>query len=183
MGNHRSSRVTKQDIAKAEDIPAFIKEIVKRIVTGDHEARENSAVALKHMALQNHGEHAVELFRCGAIPALVSVVKDGSANAQTAASAALAAIANGKPDHQDAVVKAGGVIPLVALLKTGSCMVQEQVWGSPRPLEPCCPRATCLNASANRFHALPQRRERTLGGLTQPPLWPPPPSAFTKGSL
>ena len=56
---------------------------------------------------------------------------EGTAKSQSSACGALGAIASVKDEHQKTLVEAGGVAPLVRLLKTGSPKVQEQVKAQP----------------------------------------------------
>ena len=89
-----------------------------------------AAGKLHSLADQNHHEHAAALFSMGAIPALVRVIDKGTAEGQSHAAGALYAICKGKPTHQAAVVAAGGVKPLVTLLRMGGAKVQEEVCGA-----------------------------------------------------
>ena len=119
MGKKGTTRVTAQDIAKFGDggIEALMKSLVKDATTGGQEVMEMAAGKLHSLADQNHHEHAAALFTHGAIPALVRVLDKGTADGQSHAAGALFAIATGKPDHQAKLVEAGGVKPLVSLLK------------------------------------------------------------------
>ena len=126
MGGKRA-RVTARDIAKADSLPALIEQLVKRITDGNTEVKEASVQALKSIATQNHGENTGLLYKSGAVKPLVELLKHGSSDAQYNACGALAAIAEGKPDVQNAIVDGGGVPPIVSLLRMGGAAVQEQV--------------------------------------------------------
>ena len=144
-GGQRTKRkiITRKDINKERAaLPVLIGKLVKRLMEGDHEIKENSAFALLHILQMDHGKHAAELFRARAVKPLVLLLATGSANAQTHAAAALAGIAANELEHQQAIVAAGGVKPLVGLLKTGSAKVQEDA---------CCALAA-LNAEV-RYQA------------------------------
>ena len=123
----KSARITRKDIAKAESLTALIADLVKRTKDGNAEDKESAVTALRSLATQDHGEHAVDVFKAGAVKPLVAVLKVGSNDAQANASGALAAIAVKKPEHQQAIVEAGGIPPLVSLLRMGGCKVQEEV--------------------------------------------------------
>ena len=123
----KRGKISRKDIFKARDeLPAFIKMVVKRMKDGDAEVKEQMAAALKEIAQMDHGEHAVELYEGKCIKPLVKVVEDGAANAQANAAAALAGILANHPDHQHALVAANGTHSLCALLRTGSAKVQEE---------------------------------------------------------
>lgn len=143
------TKVTRKDIHKAESLPALITQLVKRIREGNAEVKEHSAAALRSIAQMDHGEHAIELYKAGAVKPLVDLLKSGTTDAQSPACAALASILAKQPEHQNAFVDAGGVPPLVALLKMGSAKVQEEV------------RAYCAQHCAHR---------------PSPPPPPPPPA-------
>ena len=72
-------------------------------------------------------QNCVELYKAGAVKPLVGLLVTGSADAQSNASGALAAMANMNDDYETAIGEAGGVVPLVNLMKTGSAKVQEEV--------------------------------------------------------
>ena len=126
MGGHRSSRITKKDIAKAESLPALIAQLVKSTKDGKAEDKEGSVAALRSIATQNQ-DNATLLFKANAVKPLVELLKSGSNDAQVNAAGTLAAIASRKPEHQLAIVAAGGIPPLVSLLRMGSAKVQEEV--------------------------------------------------------
>ena len=97
-GGQKSQRtrkkVTRKDIkAAADHLGDLIKKLVKRITEGDNEIKEFSASALKEIAQMDHGAHADELFKGRCIKPLVALLREGSANAQENAAAALAATA------------------------------------------------------------------------------------------
>lgn len=127
MGRGRATRVTAQDLAKCENIPALIKVHVKNLTEGDTETKEASAGLLRSLGQQNHGEYADAIFHAGAVGPMIKLLTTGSAKAQASAAGALHAIASGKESHQHAVVSQGGVGPLVKLVKGGSPKVQEEV--------------------------------------------------------
>ena len=128
MGKRNATRVTAQDIARAEGgVEGLIKQLVKRVTDGEHDLREGAAAQLCSLAVQNHGEHCVMLHNKGAVKPLVKLLTEGSAKSQASACGALHAIAVAKEEHQSTLVDKGGVKPLVKLLKTGSPKVQEQV--------------------------------------------------------
>ena len=128
MPKGRATRVTAQDIARAEGgVTGFITLCVKRIKEGDHETKETAAAHLRSLAVQNHYAYTEQLYTAGVIGPLVKLLRDGSANAQASAAGALHGIAHDKEDHQRAIVEAGAVVPLVMLLKNGSARVQEDV--------------------------------------------------------
>ena len=58
-------RVTAKDIAKAGDVEALIKQLVRQAADGDAEAKQDAAAALASMSTQSHNAHAKALFRCG----------------------------------------------------------------------------------------------------------------------
>ena len=156
MGKKGTTRVTAQDIAKFGEggINALMKDLVKAANTGNQEIMEMAAGKLHSLADQNHHEHAAALFSLGAIPALVRVIDKGTAEGQSHAAGALYAIATGKPSHQAAIVAAGGVKPLVSLLRMGGAKVQEEVCSAPhcrhRPIHPCVPAQRPLPLRAVR---------------------------------
>lgn len=138
MGRKGSARVTGKQImvmatstgerGSAEGgMAALIKSLMKKILHGDSDTKENAAGMLASLASQNHFEHTGALFEAGAIGPLVRLLITGSSKAQGHAAAALGAIAHGKLEHQQSIVEAGAVVPLVKLLKTGASKVQEEV--------------------------------------------------------
>lgn len=124
--------MTAQDITKAGDLPSLIKQLVKRMADGEMESREQASVQICSLAVQGHGDHCPALHDGGAVKPLVQLLIQGGAKSQSAACAALGAIAHAKEHHQKTLVEAGGIPPLVRLLKTGSPKVQEQVRGCTR---------------------------------------------------
>ena len=124
---HGKGKVTGRDVAKMGGMAEMIAALVKRIGEGNSEIKETSVAALKNIATQNHGEHTEALYKAGAVKPLVTLLVNGSADAQHNACGALAAIAAGKPDVQIAIVEGGGVPPIVKLLRMGGAAVQEQV--------------------------------------------------------
>lgn len=152
MGKRNATRVTAQDIARAEGgVEGLIKQLVKRITDGEHDLREGAAAQICSLAVQNHGEHCVMLHNKGAVKPLVKLLSEGSAKSQASACGALHAIALAKEQHQATLVEKGGVKPLVRLLKTGSPKVQEQV-------KICALRAAsdascCTNRGTARSHS------------------------------
>jgi tetrahydromethanopterin S-methyltransferase subunit A len=138
MGRKGTARVTGKQImvmatstgerGSAEGgMAALIKSLIKKILHGDSDTRENAAGMLASLAIQNHFEHTGTLFANGAVGPLVRLLITGSSKAQGHASTALHAIAHNQLDHQQAIVEAGAVVPLVKLLKTGASKVQEEV--------------------------------------------------------
>ena len=125
-GKSARKKVTRKDIKSAESLPELINKLVKRIKEGDAEIKEFSAAALKEIAGMDHGSHAAELSRAGAIEPLVRLLSCGAANTQCSAASALAGVAVMKAEYQKQIVAAGGGPALVALLKTGSAKVQEE---------------------------------------------------------
>ena len=85
-------RVTAKDIAKAGDVEALIKQLVRQAADGDAEAKQDAAAALASMSTQSHNAHAKALFDAGAIAPLVGIVQSGTAKAQSFAAAALHAL-------------------------------------------------------------------------------------------
>ena len=124
---HGKGKVTGRDVAKMGGMTEMIAALVKRIAEGNSEIKETSVAALKNIATQNHGEHTEALYKAGGVKPLVNLLVNGSADAQHNSCGALAAIANGKPDVQVAIVEGGGVPPIVKLLRMGGAAVQEQV--------------------------------------------------------
>ena len=159
----KRGKLTRKDIHKERaELPALTKKLVKRLVEGDAEIKENAAFAILHILEMDHGIHADTIFKAKTVKPLVALLTNGSANAQTNAAAALAGIAacaarsrcahlwvlalpcpclpladpevlgsrpaprSKHPTHQEAIVAANGVEPLVCLLKTGSAKVQEE---------------------------------------------------------
>ena len=108
-------------------LPALIQSLIKRADGGDAETREAACAQLRSLAAQDHREHCVALYNYGAVRVLVKNLDSGTAVAQAAAASALHSIAFDKLEHQKALVAAGGIGPLVRLLKTGSAKVQEEV--------------------------------------------------------
>ena len=126
MARGKATRVTAKDIAKAGAIGPLIELLVKTCRDGDTNAKEMSVCKLHSLAEQNHYEHTDALYAAGAVGPLVQLLNfPSTANAQSSAAAALAAISYNKPTHQQALVTAGAVVPLVKLIKTGSARVQE----------------------------------------------------------
>ena len=123
----RATKITRKDIHKAESLPTLIAELVSRLNTGNAEVKEQAASALQAIATMDHGEHADILFKGNAVKPLVNLLANGTTNSQSYASSALANIVRNKPEAQKALVDAGGIAPLVGLLKTGSAKVQEEV--------------------------------------------------------
>lgn len=119
---------------------ALIKSLIKKVIEGDSETKENAAGMLSSLALQNHYEHTETLFNAGVTGPLVRLLGTGTSKAQGHASSALHAIAHGKPDHQKTIVASGAVLHLVKLLKFGASKVQEEV-------RACCFDPTCCMAS------------------------------------
>ena len=59
----KRGKITRKDVFKARDeMPAFIKMVVRRMRDGDAEVKEQCAAALMHIAVMDHGEHVEELF-------------------------------------------------------------------------------------------------------------------------
>ena len=123
----RRGQVTAKDIAKAESLPALVAQLVARSKAGNAEVAEHSVAALKSIATQNHGDNCETLLKQGAMKPLIGLLTHGTADAQANASAAIAAIISKQTEAQAVFVDAAGVAPLVALLKTGSAKVQEEV--------------------------------------------------------
>ena len=123
----KRGKITRKDVfAARSEMPAFIKMVVRRMRDGDAEVKEQCAAALMHIALMDHGDFVGDLYQGKCLPQLVRVIEDGSASAQANAAAALAGILSQKATHQHALVDAGGLAPLVNLLRTGSAKVQEE---------------------------------------------------------
>ena len=143
MGRKGAARVTGKQImvmatsagerGSAEGgMAALIKSLLKKVLHGDSDTRENAAGMLASLALQNHFEHTATLFAAGVVGPLVRLLITGSSKAQGHAASALHAVAHGNVEHQSAIVEAGAVVPLVKLLKTGASKVQEEVRASNR---------------------------------------------------
>jgi hypothetical protein len=120
MGRKGTARVTGKQImvmatstgerGSAEGgMAALIKSLIKKILHGDSDTRENAAGMLASLAIQNHFEHTGTLFANGAVGPLVRLLITGSSKAQGHAASALHAIAHNKLEHQQAIVEAGSV--------------------------------------------------------------------------
>ena len=144
MPRKQSERVTAKDIARVQGgVPELVRLLIKKADTGDAEAREIACAQLRSLAQQDHREHCPVLFVRGAVRVLVKNLHDGSVLAQSHAAGALHHIGYGAPEHQQAIVDAGGVEPLVRLLKMGSAKVQEEVR---------CARAPIFFSTAHLCH-------------------------------
>ena len=104
MGKRNATRVTAADIAKMGDLSSLIKKLVKQAAEGDNEAKESAAATLSSLAFQNQGQHQGALYKAGAVPPLVELLKGGSTKAQQSAASALHALLAGKPRHQEAIL-------------------------------------------------------------------------------
>ena len=90
----KRGKLTRKDIHKERaELPALTKKLVKRLVEGDAEIKENAAFAILHILEMDHGIHADTIFKAKTVKPLVALLTNGSANAQTNAAAALAGIA------------------------------------------------------------------------------------------
>lgn len=128
MGKKNATRITAQDIAKVEGgLPALVAQLVKKATDGDSETKDAASAALRSLSVQNHGEHGTILFDKGAVKPLVQLLVRGSAKSQGNAAGALYALGQARPQVQEALVRGGGVLALVKLLKAGSAKVQEEV--------------------------------------------------------
>lgn len=123
---HGTGKITAKDISQAGSLQELIAQLVKKATDGSGEVKEQAANALESISQQNHGEHCETLFKAGSIGPLVGLLRDGTANAQSAAAGALAAIGSNSEEYQAAIVAKGSIGPIVALLKTGSAKVQEK---------------------------------------------------------
>ena len=148
MGKTGVARVTGKDIAKAGGMPEFLKEQTKKITDGTAEVKEQAAAALKSIAAQNHGENTEALYKAGAVKPLVSLLVNGSSNAQNSACCCLAEIAAGSGEVQLSIQKTifegGGVPGIVKLLRMGGAAVQESVSGAAMSWKGCALAACCL---------------------------------------
>lgn len=123
-----------------------VKETVKVLSTGTLDEKEKAAKALDRM-LQMHEQqratNAATVVKAGAILPCVVLLKDGTAAGQMHAAGILACAAEtpsgifGNPTavaaaaaNQVAIVKAGGIPPLVSLLRSGSANAQEMAAGA-----------------------------------------------------
>ena len=116
------TKITRKDIHKAESLPTLIGEMVKRIKEANDEVKEHAATALQSIAQMDHGEHADTLYKAGAVKPLVGLLANGSADAQSHASSALAHIVQRKPEHQQALVEADATV-CGALCAVGHCNI------------------------------------------------------------
>ena len=94
MGRPKTNRMMRNEIAKADNIPTFVAQLVKRMNEGNAEVKERCAMGLRNVGTQNHGEHAETLFKAGAVKPLVELLRTGTSDAQGDAAGALAAIAS-----------------------------------------------------------------------------------------
>ena len=70
-------------------------------------------------------ENAVLVAECGGIAPLVELTRSGTAQAKGFSLIVLANIANGRPEHQQAIDEAGGVASIAACLKAGDAPTQS----------------------------------------------------------
>ena len=117
----RKLAITAQEIARSGAAQVISKN-VKQATVGDAVAREIAAVALRGLAIQNHGEYAAALVAAGAISPLVKLLAGSTSNAkaQEPAAQALCALASSKQAHQQLIIDVGGLSALVHLLRFGS---------------------------------------------------------------
>ena len=73
MGRPKTNRMMRNDIAKADNIPTFVAQLVKRMNEGTPRSRRMFAMGLRNVGTQNHGEHAETLFKAGAVKPLVEL--------------------------------------------------------------------------------------------------------------
>ena len=102
---------------------ATVQELVRELREGDQEVRVMVAGALGTLAGANNARR-VEIAAAGGIPALVELLRDGSAGAKWDATRALLNLAINNA-NKVLIAEAGGVPPLVQLLRNGSV----SIWG------------------------------------------------------
>ena len=131
MSNVR--RVNVRDIQMAGGLTGLISKLMDNVRTGNMEVKERAAMFLRSLTEQAKGlggpqdaENAELIARVGGIKALVTLTVIGSPVAQKHACAALANIANHHVSNQEAILDAGGVLPIATALRAGDSGLQEQ---------------------------------------------------------
>ena len=126
-------RVCSRDIAQAGSLGELITQLIDNVRVGNMEQKERGAMFIRSLTEQPAGldgiqdvENVVLLARANAIKPLVQCVVVGSPVAQAHSCAALANIANGRPEYQEEVVNAGGVLAISSVLRAGDAGLQEQ---------------------------------------------------------
>ena len=125
MARGRRTRLTAQDILRDGGIVSLIKGLTKGVSGPVQDVAEAAAAQLSSLADMNHGEHCDALIEAGIVGPLVGLLTRGTTAAVQDACRTLKQLFGRGIQVQRSLVDAGGVEPLVALVKTGSAKVQE----------------------------------------------------------
>ncbi|KAK3270961.1 hypothetical protein CYMTET_20666, partial [Cymbomonas tetramitiformis] len=133
-GGRRSATPAAAAAAPADPLNVYIDDmergkdfsgLVGVLVNGDLEQREKAANVLATLADDNQNGHRQAIAEAGAIPPLVQLLRDGSAEAKGNAAGALRNL-SGDAGCAQAIAEAGAIPLLVQLLRNGSAEAKEK---------------------------------------------------------
>ena len=125
-------RVSSRQIQVAGSLDKLITELIDHVRVGNMETKERGAMYLRSLTEQPKGldgpqteDNAVLIARAGGLKPLIALVIIGSPVAQAHACAALANLARNRAEYQEAILEAGGVLPISSALRAGDAQLQE----------------------------------------------------------